>query len=70
MANNGTSTKAIDGIHRYSNNGIKVIITGAGIGGLSTALECWRKGCEVVVLERLGKLSMMGKFFHFQREYT
>ena len=33
--------------------GIDVLITGAGMGGLMSALECWRKGHNVVgILER------------------
>ena len=50
----------IDGVHRFPESGIKVIIVGAGVGGLATALECWRKGCDVVVLERAEKLSTLG----------
>lgn len=56
---NGT---IIDGVHRYPINGIKVVVVGAGVAGLGTALECWRKGCEVTVLERGEKLSTLGWF--------
>jgi hypothetical protein len=38
---------------RYPETGIDVLIVGAGMGGLMTALECWRKGHNVVrILER------------------
>lgn len=33
--------------------GLKVLVVGAGTGGLMSALECWRNGHEVVgILER------------------
>lgn len=38
---------------RDAETNLKVLIVGAGIGGLMTALECWRKGHTVVgILER------------------
>ncbi len=38
---------------RDAETGIKVLIVGAGFAGLTAALECWRKGHEVVgILER------------------
>jgi glycerol-3-phosphate dehydrogenase len=54
------SESLIDGVQRSPPNGIRVIVVGAGIGGLGVALECWQKGCEVVVLERADKLSPLG----------
>lgn len=40
-------------IHRHPLTGISVLIVGAGPVGLYTAMECWRKGHNVVrVLER------------------
>lgn len=56
-----TKEAVVDGVHRLSENGIRVIIIGAGVGGLQAALECWRKGCDVVVLEKAEKLSPLGK---------
>lgn len=38
--------------HRREPNGISVIVVGAGVGGLATALECWRVGCDVSIFER------------------
>lgn len=57
---NGAAETVVDGVHRYPANGIKVIIVGAGNGGLNAALECWRKGCDVVVLERAKEISPIG----------
>lgn len=38
---------------RDSETGIKVLIVGAGFAGLTAALECWRKGHDVIgILER------------------
>lgn len=38
---------------RYPETGINVLIVGAGMGGLMTTLECWRKGHNVVgIIER------------------
>lgn len=39
---------------------MKVIISGAGIGGLTTALCCLRKGAQVTILERAPKLGEVG----------
>lgn len=38
---------------RHPETGISVLIVGAGMGGLMTLLECWRKGHNIVgILER------------------
>jgi phytoene dehydrogenase-like protein len=39
---------------------IKVIIVGAGFGGLATAIELTRKGCHVEVFEAVKKLDNKG----------
>ncbi|KAL8820679.1 MAG: hypothetical protein Q9191_007464 [Dirinaria sp. TL-2023a] len=39
-------------LKRYPETGISVLIIGSGIGGLMTALECWRKGHSVEIWER------------------
>ncbi|KAH8807233.1 putative monooxygenase [Xylogone sp. PMI_703] len=59
-ATNGTTNGSVNGTakgsrlpKRHPATGIKVLIVGAGMGGLMTALECWRKGHQVVgILER------------------
>ena len=38
---------------RHPSTGVDVLIVGAGMGGLMSALECWRKGHNIVgVVER------------------
>lgn len=39
-------------VMRYPETGIDVLIVGAGLGGLTCALECWRKGHNVQILDR------------------
>ncbi|KAF7181291.1 hypothetical protein CNMCM7691_000509 [Aspergillus felis] len=41
-------------------NGIKVIIVGLGIAGLVAAIECYRKGHEIVGLERSPEIRVLG----------
>lgn len=41
-------------------NGISVLVAGAGIGGMTVALECWRRGCEVRIIERAPKNAPQG----------
>ncbi|KAK2612041.1 hypothetical protein QQS21_002006 [Conoideocrella luteorostrata] len=53
----------VDGIERYPSTGKKVIVVGGGNGGLQAALECWRKGFEVEVLEKQDQISPLGDFF-------
>ncbi|CZR49832.1 uncharacterized protein FPRO_16040 [Fusarium proliferatum ET1] len=50
----------LDGVVRYPPTGINVVIVGAGLGGLQAALECWRKGHEVQVLEKSKTISEAG----------
>jgi NADPH-dependent 2,4-dienoyl-CoA reductase/sulfur reductase-like enzyme len=57
----------VDGVRRLAPNDIKVIIIGAGVGGLQAALELWRKGCEVTVLEKADNLSPLGKSIPYAR---
>lgn len=39
-------------VMRYPETGINVLIAGAGLGGITCALECWRKGHNVRVIDR------------------
>ncbi|KAJ0353692.1 hypothetical protein COL154_012026 [Colletotrichum chrysophilum] len=50
----------VDGVVRYPLSGINVVIVGAGLGGLQAAVECWRKGHEVQVLEKGEAISEAG----------
>ncbi|KAH8879261.1 putative monooxygenase [Thozetella sp. PMI_491] len=47
---------------RYPPSGIAVLVVGAGPGGLFAALECWRKGHEVRIIERQTRQSIEGDF--------
>lgn len=42
-------------------SGINVLVVGAGVGGLATALECVRKGHSVRVVERSESASAGGE---------
>ncbi|OTB08689.1 hypothetical protein M426DRAFT_159593 [Hypoxylon sp. CI-4A] len=53
----------VDGVLRYPSTGLKALIVGAGTGGLLTALECWRKGIDVEVIEKADKISALGDIF-------
>jgi NADPH-dependent 2,4-dienoyl-CoA reductase/sulfur reductase-like enzyme len=55
-----TTESSVDGVQRFPDNGINAVIIGGGVGGLQAALECWRKGCDVIVLEQAKKLSPLG----------
>ena len=47
------SSSQIELPKRHPETGVNVLIVGASYGGLMTALECWRKGHNVVgILER------------------
>jgi succinate dehydrogenase/fumarate reductase flavoprotein subunit len=40
-------------LQRYPPTGIDILIVGGGLGGLTAALECYRKGHNVRILEAL-----------------
>ncbi|MCJ1405849.1 hypothetical protein MMC11_009079 [Xylographa trunciseda] len=48
---------------RYPLTGISVLVVGAGVGGIMTALECWRNGHDVRILERSSGPVGTGDFF-------
>lgn len=48
----------------HEKTGVKVIVVGAGFGGLATAIECFRKGHDVVVFEQAPELAMLGECFY------
>lgn len=45
--------------------GIKVVIVGAGFGGLTAAIECHREGHDVVVYESFPELKVLGDIISF-----
>ncbi|KAH8655895.1 putative monooxygenase [Xylariales sp. PMI_506] len=47
----------------HPSTGISILIVGAGVGGLMSALECRRKGHDVRVVERTQVPSTAGDFF-------
>jgi hypothetical protein len=50
---NGHAAYSSEVPKRHPETGVNVLIVGAGMGGLVTALECWRKGHNIVaILER------------------
>ena len=51
----------LDGVHRLPRTGINVLIAGAGIGGMFFALESWRQGHDVRILEKSPHLVSLGK---------
>ncbi|GKT89018.1 FAD binding domain protein [Colletotrichum tofieldiae] len=55
------SNQIVDGVLRYPPTDVKVIIVGGGIAGLFAAVECWRKGHDVVVVEKGDEISAHGK---------
>jgi hypothetical protein len=48
-----------------SSTGIKVIVVGSGFAGLACAIECKRKGHDVLVLEKFSELKVLGELDHF-----
>nr|POF02486.1 fad-dependent monooxygenase mdpd [Quercus suber] len=48
---------------RSEPNGVSVLIAGAGVGGLVSALECWRRGCEIRIFERTAASVTSGDHF-------
>lgn len=53
---------------QHPGTGIDVLIVGAGMGGLMSALECWRKGHNIVgILERQDGPVYSGKYFLFSQ---
>lgn len=51
----------VDGVHRMPRTGISILVVGAGVGGLFMALEGWRQGHDVRVLEKAHSLELIGE---------
>ena len=43
---------------------VRVIIVGAGYAGLGCAIECKRKGHDVVVLEKVETFKILGETYY------
>ncbi|KIL86171.1 hypothetical protein FAVG1_10567 [Fusarium avenaceum] len=56
-------TVIVDGVLRYPPTGLDVLVVGGGPGGYLTALECWRKGHHVELVEKLSANSLTGDAF-------
>jgi heterodisulfide reductase subunit A-like polyferredoxin len=50
-----------DNIKFQPPTGLTILVVGAGVGGLMSALECRRKGHNVQLIERTPALSIAGK---------
>ncbi|KAL9109689.1 MAG: hypothetical protein Q9227_005727 [Pyrenula ochraceoflavens] len=59
---------AVNGVNGHSSpeaSGIKVIIVGAGFGGLTAAIECHRQGHNVEIYESFPELKSLGDIISF-----
>ncbi|KAI1486417.1 hypothetical protein F5X96DRAFT_655264 [Biscogniauxia mediterranea] len=61
MAINGTS----NGVTTRPKTGIRVVIVGAGFGGLGAAVECHRQGHDVEIYEAFPELKQLGDIISF-----
>lgn len=57
----GSTHNAPKPVGSYPDSGIDVLVVGTGLAGLTAAIECYRKGHRVQVLERHTEISTMGK---------
>ena len=48
-------------MERYPPSGIDVLIVGGGLGGMSAAIECHRKGHNVRIIERRKDFDTFGR---------
>ncbi|KAI0451370.1 hypothetical protein F5B21DRAFT_516774 [Xylaria acuta] len=62
MATNGSRT---NGTTSRPPTGIKVIVVGAGFGGLGAAIECHRQGHDVEIYEAFPELKQLGDIISF-----
>lgn len=54
-------------LNTWPRSGIKVLIVGTGFGGLTAALECYRKGHDVRILERNKTTDTSGDMYFMGR---
>lgn len=57
-----STDSVVDGVRRLSPTGISILVVGGGVGGMMTALESWRQGHDVRILERNPKLDTIGTY--------
>lgn len=58
------SSRTLDpDLDRNPPNNISVLISGSGVGGLTSALQLWRIGCDVRICERASKNLTTGDSF-------
>jgi thioredoxin reductase len=50
-----------DGVAPPHSSGIKVIIVGLGFAGVVAAVECYRKGHDVIVFEQASAMTTAGR---------
>ena len=50
----------VSAIKRYPASGIRVLVVGAGLGGLFAAIELYRKGHDVEVVEAREAIDELG----------
>jgi hypothetical protein len=55
-------TVIVDGVLRYPPTDLNVLVVSGGPGGYLTALECWRKGHSVELVETLSTNSPTGMY--------
>lgn len=68
----GRDTRSANTMEASTNNtqstpktGIKVVVVGAGFGGLTAAIECHRQGHDVEIYESFPKLKTLGDIISF-----
>lgn len=52
MVENTQTSNGIPFMKRYPSSGLSVLVVGGGIAGLSFAIEAYRKGHDVKIIER------------------
>lgn len=60
----GTTTISVESGYPAPANstGIKVIVVGLGLAGMTAAIECHRKGHSVIALEKILELERTGMY--------
>ncbi|KAJ9129790.1 FAD/NAD(P)-binding domain-containing protein [Coniochaeta hoffmannii] len=64
-APNGAVKNEVNGMGERAKTGIKVIVVGAGFGGLAAAIECHLQGHDVEIYEQFPELKVLGDIISF-----